>query len=293
MEALFQELNSPKSASISVLHVKHKHFLVPWHYHPENEILLILKGEGRRFVGDHVENFYEGDLCFIGANLPHVWKSKEEYQHSRQEINAECLVIHFRNDLFGQAFGELVELSGIAELLKASSRGIKFYGDTRKRLSRYINESLNAQPEERLILLLKIVNIMAQTDECQYLSSTGFSKEVHSFDGQRFQKIIEFISINYRRQIRLNELAEQIHMTPTAFCRYFKSRTGKSFLQYLNSYRIGLARRLLIENKLKIQEIAFECGFGNLSHFNTHFRRINGATPREFRKQHVESHYKP
>ncbi|MFV0483609.1 MAG: AraC family transcriptional regulator [Bacteroidales bacterium] len=293
MEALFQELNSPKSVSISVLYVKHKYFLVPWHYHPENEILLILKGEGRRFVGDHIENFYEGDLCLIGSELPHVWKSKDEYRNSRQEINAECLVIHFRNEMFGKAFGELVELSGIAELLKSSSRGIKFYGETRKLLSELIANTLGASPEERLIILLKILNMMAQTDECKYLSSTSFSQEIYSFDGQRFQKIVEFISANYHRHIQLSELAEQIHMAPTAFCRYFKNRTGKSFLQYLNNYRIGLARRLLIEDRLNIQEIAFECGFGNLSHFNTQFKKINGTTPREFRKQHVKTHYKP
>jgi len=291
MEALYQDLNRPLGASISFLHVQLPHFVVPWHYHPDIEILLILQGEGRRFVGDHIENFYPGDLCIIGNNLPHVWKNAPSYYIDDSNKHAECMVIHFKKELFGDVFWQLPEMQKAARFLDNAQRGVRFTGAFRNQLEEKIRGGFPKSHEERLTLVLEILNMMANTDEKKFLASSGFTNESQSSDGHRFQQVIEFIAQNYQRPILLEEVADKVHLTPTAFCRYFKGRTGKSFLQYLNTYRIGLARRLLIEGKLKIQEVAFECGFGNLSHFNAQFKKITGKTPKAFRKEHHKTHY--
>ncbi|TLX78138.1 helix-turn-helix domain-containing protein [Labilibacter sediminis] len=291
MEAIYQDLNRPIGASISFLHVELPHFVVPWHYHPDIEILLVTKGEGRRIVGDHIENYYPGDLCILGSNLPHVWKNDPSYYQSNPDKIAECLVIHFRTELFGDAFWQLPEMQKTASFLNSANRGIKFTGDTRDMLAHKIKSGFLKNPEERLSHVLDLLYSMAQSEERNFLASSGFTNEVQSSDGERFQRAIEYIALNYQRPILLEEIAEHVHLTPTAFCRYFKERTDKTFLQYLNHYRIGLARRLLIEGQLKIQEVAFECGFGNLSHFNKHFKKLTGITPKHYRIEHQKGHY--
>jgi len=268
------------------------HIVVPWHYHPDIEILLITKGKGRRFVGDHVENFNQGDLCIIGSNLPHVWKSEPSYYEDNSTNKAECMVIHFRKELFGDLFWQLPEMIKTSQFLEESKRGIRFKGTLRKRIEKQIKEAFTKSHEERLTCLLNILHTMSSANEYKHLASSGFSTEVQSNDGLRFQKVIEFVASNYQRPILLEEVAEQIHLSPTAFCRYFKERTGKSFLQYLNQYRIGLARKLLIDSQMKIQEIAFECGFGNLSHFNKHFKKLTGVIPKIYREEHKKTHHR-
>jgi len=291
MEALYQDLNRPVGASISFLHVQLPFFVVPWHYHPDIEILLITKGSGRRYVGDHVENFSKGDLCILGSNLPHVWKSEPSYYTDDTVNKAECMVIHFRKEMFGDLFWQLPEMVKTSHFLESTKRGISFKGKSRKKIEKQIKHAFTISHEERLTLVLEILLTMTNSEEYKHLASTGFSNEVQSDDGVRFQKVFEFVASNYQRSISLEEVAEHIHLSPTAFCRYFKERAGKSFLQYLNQYRIGLARRLLIDSELKIQEIAFECGFGNLSHFNKHFKKLTGITPKIYRQEHKKTHH--
>jgi len=290
MEAIYQDLNRSQNESISFLGVKLPHFVVPWHYHPDIEILLILKGEGRRFVGDHIENFYPGDLCVIGSDLPHVWQNNDIHKEDSSLV-AECMVIHFRKEMFGEAFWQIPEMQKVNSFLKRAARGVSFDGKTRSLLEQKIKENFEKPPEDRLIVLLELLNIMTKSDESTCLSSSAMANQVQSADGDRFQKIVKFVALNFHHPVRLEDAASQIHMSPTAFCRYFKDRTRQSFLQYLNNYRIGYARRLLIENKMKIQDIAFDCGFNNLSHFNLQFKKISGTTPRNYRNEHVKTHY--
>jgi len=292
MDALYQDLNRPIGASTSFLYVQLPHFVVPWHYHPDIELLLITKGEGRRFVGDHIENFYPGDLCLIGSNLPHVWKNDPSYYQNNPDKKAECLVIHFRKEQFGATFWHLPEMQRVAHLLESAQRGIRLSGKIRDEIELKTKSGFAKSHEERLTLVLEILHSISKSKELLFLASTGFSNEVQSGDGQRFQSVIEYITLNYQHPILLEEVAEHIHLSPTAFCRYFKNRTGKSFLQYLNHYRISLARKLLIEGQLKIQEIAFECGFGSLSHFNKHFKKLTGTAPKVYRSEHQKGHYK-
>ena len=290
MKAQFQNLTREHiGASVHFTHVALPHFDVPWHYHPEIEIILVLRGEGRRFVGDHIDNFHEGDLCIVGDNLPHVWKNNDEYYQGDSSLVSECIVVHFKKETFGDHFWQLPEMSNAIKALKMAKKGVAFTGKTREKLTQLLIKGQQQSPEKRVLTFLQMLNIMGDTNKYKALSSLRFESGVQSADGERFQKAVRFISENYQRPILLEEISEKINMSPTTFCRYMKMRTGKSFLQYLNHYRIGFAKRLLIENKTKIQDIAFDCGFGNLSHFNHQFKKITGLTPREYKKEHMYS----
>lgn len=88
--------------------------------------------------------------------------------------------------------------------------------------------------------------------------------------------------------MKLEEVAALVGLTPTAFCRYFKKRTKKTFMEYLNDMRIGHAKKLLIEGNLKISTISSEAGFNNLSNFIGQFKKTTNMLPSEYQKKYKE-----
>lgn len=256
-------------------------FIVPWHYHPEIEIMYIEKGCGTRFVGDHIESYKEGDVCIIGPNLPHEWRSSKFLS-----TNSACLCLFFRKELFDGVMINIPEFFNIKNLLERSQRGIKFTGVTRKLVAAFISESFTSSGVNRITNLIKLLDMMANTQDYELLASSGFTSSVHSSDFERLNKVLSFLLKNYNKQIKLEEVSALIGLTPTAFCRYFKVRTNKTFIQYLNDLRIGYAKRLLIEGKMKISTISVEVGFNNLSNFIEQFKRSVDMLPTEYQKEY-------
>ena len=94
------------------------------------------------------------------------------------------------------------------------------------------------------------------------------------------------------KPIKLEEVASLVGLTPNAFCRYFRGRTKKTFIQYLNDIRIGHAKKLLIEGRMKISTLSMESGFNNLSNFNRAFKRRKGSTPTEYREKYARTRFR-
>jgi len=101
---------------------------------------------------------------------------------------------------------------------------------------------------------------------------------------ERLKKVIVYIQNNYHRPIRIGELADLIPMSEGQFCRFFKSMTGQTPVDYMNSYRVRKAAELLRQPEHKISDIALDVGFGHISYFVRVFRRIMNCTPSEYRK---------
>ncbi|NMC60509.1 MAG: helix-turn-helix transcriptional regulator, partial [Candidatus Methanofastidiosa archaeon] len=141
---------------------------------------------------------------------------------------------------------------------------------------------------QRITELIMLLDHMAQTSECQYLSSLGYSKIVNTYDFFRFNKIHEYIIKNFERPIKLEEVASAVNMCPTAFCRYFKNHTGKTFFRFLNEFKIGHACKLLAEEKMSVSRACLESGFNNLSHFNEQFKKIVKVTPSEYQAAYID-----
>lgn len=284
MEILFQQLSKESEYCINLLEVELPVFEVPWHYHPEVEIIYIEKSNGLRFVGDHSEPFAEGDIAIIGPNLPHVWKNNSS-EGSLPEMVSRALVVHFQEQIFKGNLALLPDMERISQLLFDSQCGIKFFGASRLRLAAMIKKLMPQTGMQKLISLLEILDYMSTTDEKQLLATSGYSKIRTSADFDRFDKAHRYMIENFQRSITLNEVADLVGMTPSSFCRYFKKRTTKSFLTFLNEIRIGHACKLLLENKMNISGVCYECGFHNVSNFNQIFKNIKGMTPSLYLKQ--------
>ncbi|HRE50213.1 MAG TPA: AraC family transcriptional regulator [Flavitalea sp.] len=252
----------------------------PWHYHPELEITAIVKGKGVLFVGDNILNYGENDLFLFGSNLPHEWRSDFKHDH---DFYSQSIAVHFKKNLPGIDFDQLPEAVALKKLFEQSLRGIKI---SEPSIINFVRKKLllliETEGIERISLLFTILNSIASSSKLEPLSSPGF---VNSFAAGENHKIIEaykYMIANFKNHISLEEVAAQLNMTTSSFCRFFRKRTNKSFIEYLNEIRIGYSCKLLIENDYNISEVAYESGFENISHFNKQFKKIIKLTPSEF-----------
>lgn len=285
MKPLYQDLPFPIDSHIHYCIEDLPHFIVPWHYHPAIEIMYITRGIGTRFVGDCIEQYEEGDVCMIGPNLPHEWRNDDAYFDKESGLRATCICLFFKREIFDPNFIRLPEMNNIRDLIERSRRGLKFTGNSKLEITRFIRSSVNDVGVRKVTNLLTLLELMATSTEYELLASVGFTNSVNSEDFERFNKVYKFLVKNFATSIRLEEVSTLVGLTPTAFCRYFKERTKKTFVEYLNEMRIGYSKKLLLENKMKISTISGEVGFPNLSNFISQFKKVTGMSPSQFQKQ--------
>lgn len=279
MKPFFQKLVPLPEQSVIFLDEEKPHFTVPWHFHPEIEILLVVKSTGTSYIGDSITRFDEGEVCIIGENVPHWWKSDDSYMINKDTEGIKALVIQFRKEVFDSMFVNIPEMSAVKEFLGKSQRGIQFLGDARNYIGNQIKSIFQKTGIQRITELILLLDFMANTKDSCFLSSIGYSRTINTYDFYRFNKIHEYIIRNFTRNITLKDVSGTVNMCETAFCRYFKKHTGKTFTAFLNEFKIGNACKLLLEDNTNISSACFQSGFNNLSHFNEQFKRITGRTP--------------
>ncbi len=258
---------------------------IGWHYHPEYELILFTESTGKRFVGDHSDRLAPNDMLLIGPHLPHYIRNDEEYYQGNPNMRIRAIVVHFAEDFCGKDFFNIPEMGAIKKLLQKSSLGIKITGDTQKRLAPLMEKLLKSTNYERLTTFLDILHEISISQDIVTLSTVGYNKFSPSEDTTRIDKIFEYILKNYTEEISLSEIADNINMSVSAFCKYYKKRTGKTFTQTLNEVRIGHACKLFIEQGLSVSEVCYQSGFNNLSYFHRNFKKVTQVAPLEYRKR--------
>lgn len=276
MRPLVQKLPLSKNSSFLIDKFITPYFETPWHYHTEYEITLVLHGKGKRFVGNHVGDFTEGDLVFLGPNLPH-WFRKEN-----NEDTGGTLVIHFQEDFLGQAFPHIPEMQKILQLFDRSKMGVLLNGSSREMIAQQMNTVYEAEGMHRLVALLQLFTTLADTDEYELLSSPDVSGQ-NARDSDRLNKVFEYVMNHFTENIHLEKVAEIANMSYSGFCRYFKNRTKKNFSHFVNEIRIGYACQRLMESDVSVSSVCYECGFNNLTNFNEQFKKIIKLTPHQFK----------
>lgn len=284
MKPFYQKLAALPTQSVILYNEEKPHFTVPWHFHPEIEILCVVKSSGICYVGDAIHSFTEGEISIIGENVPHWWKSDSQYLNPGSTSGMKALIIQFRKEIFDPEFINLHEMKRICELINRSNRGIRYIGNCRKKLGDQIQKIFRQRGIRRITELMILLDMMSGATEYEYHSSIGYSRIINSYDFSRFNNIHEYIIRNFTRPFKLEDIAEKANMCPTAFCRYFKKHTGRTFISFLNEIRIGYACKLLVEEKLAVNMACAQSGFNNLAHFNKSFKRIFKLSPREYLK---------
>ncbi|HPH46664.1 MAG TPA: AraC family transcriptional regulator [Chryseolinea sp.] len=277
MKANYENIASKKgNESFLAYSVAVPAFEFKWHYHPEYELTLITKGKGKRLVGDSNESFTTGDLVLLGPGLPHTWSSDVV----KKKI-VSAVVIQFPEEFIGN-FLHLNGFEKIGKLLSTSSHGL-FFPDANELIPQ-IEMLPESTGVEKVTSLLSILQQLT-SQKVVKLSSEYFNAVKSEETEKRINKVCQYIQKNSTRILDLESIASLIHLSPSAFCKFFKRATGKTYSDYVNDIRIGNACHSLIESDKAISEVAFETGFESLTYFNRVFLKKKGITPKQYRNK--------
>lgn len=254
-----------------------------WHYHPEIELVHFHKGTGTQFVGDHIKRFFMDDMVLVGSNLPHYWRFDAQDDFKQESGGLISTVLHFMPDFWGQKFLDLNENKPIKAVLEKAGRGLLLLGDLKEEVGCHIKSLNQAEGPERIMGLMKILNTISRSDEFIMLSSVGYQNILLDSEHDRINDIYEFTFNNFHQKIILEQVADIAGLVPNSFCRYFKSRTGKTYLQFLTEIRVGHACKLLMDDNIGLKEVCYESGFMNFSCFHRRFKEITGQSPNLYR----------
>ncbi|MDX2191188.1 MAG: AraC family transcriptional regulator [Bacteroidota bacterium] len=263
------------NSSLLIKEETFEYFDIPLHNHPEIELSVILEGEGQKIIGNKVSNIETEDLIMTGPWLPHLWKSTS----IKKSNVCRQIVIQFLPEFLGKDFIEKQELIAVKRLFQKTNQGIVINGSTKKNVVKLMKEMLQKSDLDRIILLLQILNLIAQSDEYETQSTAGYNFGHNTEDEQRMKEVFTYLLENFKKEIYLDDIAQKVHLTPQAFSRYFKHKTKKTFSSVLSEIRIGHACQLLLAKELSISQISDECGFYNLSNFNRTFKMVTNFSP--------------
>lgn len=287
MKAAFESVHNLPASSFTVRKFEEQQFSAPYHYHPEFELTYILKGQGKRYVGSRVDDYRSADLVLLGENLPHCWKT-DNYQPG--EINAVSIVIHFRKDFLGETFLTLPELRSVNKLLGLAMNGLCFKGPVVVEVEQRMKALLPEQNGlKRIGLLLEILSCLTLNNEYTILEKQNLYENIAVVEREKINKVTAYVVEHFREPINVEQASSLVHMTPHAFCRYFKRITRKTFIEMVVDYRIDHAAQQLIHSDLSITQIAFDSGFSDLSNFYRTFRARKSFTPLAYRKSFLKT----
>lgn len=257
-------------------------FDFPLHCHEEFELNFIMNAKGaKRVVGDHITEIDDLELVLVGPNLPHVWQTHKCKSQKIREIT-----IQFHKDLFDDKFLRRNQMSFIRNMLEKSAKGILFSRQTIMQIRPRLTVLSQKQGFDSVLELLSILHDLSISRNMHTLSDATFNNAELSYNSRRIERAIEYMHQGFQKQITLSEVARLTNMTDASFSRFFKARTGITFMDSLLEMRLGHASRLLIDTTQSIAEIAYNCGFNNISNFNRLFKKKKGCTPREFRENY-------
>jgi len=258
-------------------------FDFPLHHHEEFELNFIQNGKGaRRVIGDHMEEIDDLELVLVGPNLQHGW-----FTHKLNNKEVKEITIQFHRDLFDDRFLHRNQMSFIRKMFEDSLKGISFSRETIQYLTPRLVELPQKRGFDSVLELMSILHDLSISRNMRTLSDVSFNNaETINYNSRRVKLIMDYLNKNFDKNVSLGEASRLAAMSEVSFSRFFKLRTGKTFVDTLNEVRLGHASRMLIETTQSINEIAYKCGFNNMSNFNRIFKKKKDCTPKEFRQSY-------
>ncbi len=273
-----EKLLFPVRNSFKLLRYAVPNFDMAFHFHPEYELVYIIHGSGLRYIGDSVQKFNCGDMVFVGPNLGHMWISDQK-KNKNTKKQSEAIVLQFPEDLFLSML-ETPEFRTIKTLLANANSGLKFINPIRHQVYEKLFNMIDCDGIDCMIGLIEVLKLLAADEDAIFLNLNNSTIQGHK--GDRINAIYQFVKAFYYEKITVDKAASIANMEKSAFCRFFKDKTNKTFSQFLNETRVDHVCNLLLKKEQSISQIAYECGFNNMANFYRQFKKITGKTPGEF-----------
>lgn len=283
MKAKLEKIAAPQGRLFTAFESWSQSFRGPYHFHPEVELVAILGGHGRRIVGDHIASFGPGDLVLMGPDLPHQYSS-DSFPKNLPD-RAGTIVLQFLPGILGDPLWSAPEGATLRTLLQKARGGVFFDGPEARKAIGQMREVVAAEGLARFIALLRVFETLDGIANPHGLASVGYAPLLDARYSSRVSKACDFIQQRFQEPISQAATAEHVTMSPSAFSRMFLRATGLTFTAFLTGVRLSEASRELIETDSTIAEIAFRCGFANLSNFNRRFLEARQMTPRQYRRR--------
>ena len=268
--------------SLYIADRRKKEFTYPIHNHEVFELNFVEHAAGvRRIVGDSNEVIGDYDLVLITSpDLEHVWE-----QNSCQSEDIREVTIQFYVDLSDDGFLTRNPFRSIHKMMIEARKGLCFPLEDIMRV--YPKIDTLSSVKDGFYAVMQFYAILYELSKSQHtrtLATSSYAKVDVESDSRRVLKVKNYISKNYKDEIRLATLADIAGMSPSAFSRFFKLHTGRKLSEYIIEMRLGYASRMLVDTSKGIAEICYDCGFNNLSNFNRIFKKRKNCSPSEFRE---------
>ncbi len=247
-----------------------------WHFHPEIEICFTKKSNGKRFVGNQISDYREGDLVLLGSNLPHGFTT-DDY--------CDQIVIQLNEDFLGRTFINKPELRSVKSLFSRAKRGLEYKETVKKKATKLISKIVKKNGFNQLIYLLELLKHLADSNDVEEICTKEYAVDFKESELSRTKLVYAHIMENFRKDVSVKEIAEKLNISEASFYKFIKKQTSKTYTQIVNEFRANYASKLLISTDKTIAQICFESGYNNVSYFNRKFKKIMDLTPGEFRKQ--------
>ncbi|MHA4812045.1 helix-turn-helix domain-containing protein [Flavitalea flava] len=279
------EITPRLNSYVSVLKREEPFFQSPFHCHPELELVYVTQSFGKRIIGNSVEPFDAGDMVFLGSNVPHVWLNDEIYYKEITSLQAGAIVVYFNKGIFSEIFYQLQETNKLNVFFSKATRGLSIMGKTNGIVAQKLEILTKKKNFDLVVGLLEILSILADSEEIAFINNEAYTPATTSSQSNRLTDVFRYVKEHYSEDISLSCIAKVANLTPQSFCRLFKNKMNKHFVEYLNDIRVSNACKLLIETDMSISQVAFDCGYNTVSNFNKLFKKITGLAPKEYKKK--------
>ncbi|QHS55690.1 helix-turn-helix transcriptional regulator [Mucilaginibacter sp. 14171R-50] len=253
------------------------------HRHAEVQITRVREGHGTLLAGNSMHPFGPGEIYVLGVNLPHVFKSSTEYFEEDSNLTIDALTIFFDPKGKMSALFDLPEMKAVQLFFEQWQCGFKIPAAGYVFFSSLIDKVEKSAGASQMAAFIEMLHMMSKVDGLQPLSTVNYAQPLTDPEGVRIASVYNYIMHNFSKPLTLDEVAQQAHLTPNAFCRYFKKHTRVTFTAFVNKVRVNQACKLLVSsNYNSIADVAYNCGFTSVTNFNYVFKNVTGRAPRDY-----------
>ncbi|WP_367916243.1 helix-turn-helix domain-containing protein [Leadbetterella sp. DM7] len=255
------------------------------HRHKETQLIWIIKGSGTLIVDNHFHEFSDNDIFLIAPQQSHVFRSQPA---NGEEVHT--LSVFYDPDGSLNALLSLPELRSFHSFLKDYRGGFKVPERHAPFIAKRMMKIRKAAPTDQIIHFLHLLRAFCKMEPRPgQLASLG-NETISEGEGLRMSRIYNYVLKNYKNQLTLDDVAAAAHLTPQAFCRYFKKHTGVTFVTFLNELRVTEACKSLTSGSFdNISGVAYSCGFNSIANFNRVFKSVAGTSPKDYLNRYIKN----